>query len=86
VSAYEVVLTPAARRAIDALPMKVAIAALALVTGDLADNPYRVGKALQSPLEGRHSARRGDYRILYRIGDGVVTILDVKHRRDAYRS
>ena len=85
-SAYEVVLTPAARRAIDALPMKVAIAALALVTGDLADNPYRVGKALQSPLEGRHSARRGDYRILYRIGDGVVTILDVKHRRDAYRS
>jgi mRNA interferase RelE/StbE len=85
-SAYEVVFTPAARRALDALPMNVAIAALALIAGDLADNPHRVGKALQAPLEGRHSARRGDYRILYRIGDRVIIILDIRHRRDAYRS
>ncbi len=84
-STYQVVFTPAARRAIDALPMTVALAALALITGDLADNPFRVGKALQAPLEGRHSARRGDYRILYRIGDEVITILDVRHRRDVYR-
>lgn len=66
--------------------MTVALAAFALITGDLAESPHRVGKALQAPLEGRHSARRGDYRILYRIGDGVVTVLDVKHRRDVYRS
>ena len=66
--------------------MTVAIAALELITGDLAENPHRVGKALQAPLEGRHSARRGDYRILYRIGEGVVTVLDVKHRRDVYRA
>jgi mRNA interferase RelE/StbE len=85
-SAYEVVFTPAARRALDALPINVAIAALALITGDLADNPHRVGKALQAPLAGRHSARRGDYRILYRVGDEVITILDIRHRRDAYRS
>ena len=85
-SPHEVVFTPAARRAMDALPMPVALAALALITGDLAAHPQRVGKALHEPLEGHHSARRGDYRILYRIGDGVVTILDVTHRRDAYRS
>lgn len=85
VSGYEIRFTPAARRAIDALPMDVALAALALITGDLADHPHRVGKALHAPLDGRHSARRGDYRVLYRIGDEVVTILDVKHRRDAYR-
>lgn len=85
VSAYEVVFTPAARRAMDILPMPIAIAALELITGDLAEHPHRVGKALQAPLEGRHSARRGDYRILYRIGEGVVTIFDVRHRRD-YRS
>ncbi len=83
---HEVVFTPAARRAVDALPMPVALAALALITGDLAANPSRVGKALRAPLEGRHSARRGDYRILYTIGDRVITILDVKHRRDVYRS
>ncbi len=84
-SAYEVVFTPAARRALDTLPMTDALASLALISGDLAANPHRVGTALQPPLEGRHSARRGDYRILYRIGDQVITILDVKHRRDAYR-
>ena len=65
--------------------MQVALAALALISGDLAENPYRVGKALQAPLEGRYSARRGDYRILYRVGGQVITILDIRHRRDAYR-
>ncbi len=84
-NSYEIVFTPAARRALDALPMTVALAALALISGDLADNPHRFGEALQTPLEGRHSARRGDFRIMYRIGDGLITILDVKHRRDAYR-
>ena len=64
----------------------VALAAFTLITGDLADNPHRVGKGLSAPLEGLHSARRGDYRNLYRIGEGVITILDVKRRRDAYRS
>jgi hypothetical protein len=44
VSAHEVVFTPAARRAMDALPM-VAIPALALIIGDLAEYPTRVGKA-----------------------------------------
>ena len=66
--------------------MQVALAALALVSGDLAANPYRVGKALQAPLDGLHSARRGDYRILYRVDGTLITILDAKHRRDAYRS
>ena len=46
---------------------------MALITGDLAENPHRVGQQLQAPLEGRCSVRRGDYRVLYRIGDEVVT-------------
>ena len=70
----------------NALPIEVAVAALNLIAGDLAQNPYRVGKALRAPLEGRHSARRGDYRILYRIGEQTITILDIQHRRDVYRS
>jgi mRNA interferase RelE/StbE len=84
--AYEVVFTPAARRAFADLPMEVALAALALISGDLRRHPRRVGKALQPPLEGSWSARRGDYRILYRISGDIITVLDVKHRRDAYRS
>jgi len=67
--------------------MPVALAALNLIRGDLAHSPHRVGKALLPPLQGQHSARRGEYRIRYRISvlEQVVTILEVKHRRDAYR-
>lgn len=58
------------------------------MTGPLLDNPYRVGKQLLPPLDDRHSARRGTYRIIYRIDDKerVVTVVDVAHRRDAYRT
>jgi mRNA interferase RelE/StbE len=78
--------TPAARRAMARLPMPVAQAALALITGDLAAQPFVVGKALRAPMEGLYSARRGEYRILYRVADRHVLIVDVRHRRDAYRS
>jgi mRNA interferase RelE/StbE len=34
------------------------------------------------------SARRGTYRVIYRIDDKahVVTVVDVAHRRDVYRT
>lgn len=84
---YAIAFTPAARRSFGALPMPVAVAALNLIRGDLAANPQRVGKALLPPIEGQHSARRGDYRIRYRVDEPnrVVTVLEVRHRRDAYR-
>jgi len=43
---------------------------------------------LRAPLEDRHSARRGTYRVVYRIDEQprTVTVLDVAHRRDAYRA
>lgn len=66
------------------LPEKVAAAVIEFVYGTLAQNPQRVGKPLRFELEGLHSARRGDYRILYRIDD-VVTVVAVEHRADAYR-
>ncbi|WP_309224396.1 type II toxin-antitoxin system RelE/ParE family toxin [Propioniciclava sp. MC1683] len=36
-------------------------------------------------LEGLYSARRGAFRIIYRISD-VVTIMAIDHRADTYRS
>lgn len=41
-----------------------------------------------APLDDRHSARRGTYRVVYRIDDEqrTVTIVDISHRRDAYRA
>jgi mRNA-degrading endonuclease RelE of RelBE toxin-antitoxin system len=42
----------------------------------------------RKPFEGQWRARRGEYRVRYRIeqSDELVYVLDVDHRRDAYRS
>lgn len=85
---YELVLTPPAQRAItDKLPEAVAAAVIDFVTTGLLDNPHRVGKPLRDDLAGVWSARRGTYRVLYRINDDLreVVVLRIEHRRDAYR-
>jgi mRNA-degrading endonuclease RelE of RelBE toxin-antitoxin system len=66
----------------------VATAAYEFMTGPLLAEPYRVGKRLLPPLDDRLSARRGTYRIIYRVDDQerVATAVDVAHRRDAYRT
>ncbi|WP_040156166.1 type II toxin-antitoxin system RelE family toxin [Mobilicoccus massiliensis] len=81
---FDIAWTPTAKRALRRLPEKVATAVIEFVYGPLAENPRRVGKALRFELEGLYSARRGDYRVIYRITD-VVTIAAVEHRADAYR-
>ena len=78
--------TPA-RRALTRLPEKVATAAVEFLYGSLAANPHRVGRPLRLGLSGLHSARRGDYRVIYRIDDDLrqVTVLAIEHRSDIYR-
>ncbi|ADU49977.1 type II toxin-antitoxin system RelE family toxin [Intrasporangium calvum] len=85
---YELVLTPPAVRAVrSGLPEAVAAAVIEFLTGALIQNPHRVGKPLRGELAGIHSARRGTYRVLYRINEiqGEVVVLRIDHRRDAYR-
>jgi mRNA-degrading endonuclease RelE of RelBE toxin-antitoxin system len=84
---YEVRFQPAARRAIAQwLPETVAAAALEFCDAALAVNPHRVGKSLYGPLDGCHGARRGTYRIVYRIDEKsrVVHVLDIDHRSEIY--
>ncbi|BAH51189.1 type II toxin-antitoxin system RelE family toxin [Rhodococcus opacus] len=86
---YTLVIAPTARRQLaQHLPEAVAFAAHKFIVGPLLDNPKRVGKRLQPPLDDRHSARRGTYRVIYRINDEqrIVTVVDIAHRRDAYRT
>ena len=86
---YEIVVTaPAARAIRETLPEAIAFAVIDFITGRLGENPRRVGAALRNELEGVWSARRGTYRILYRIDDerGEVIVLRVGHRRDIYRT
>lgn len=84
---YEVVFTHTARRALERdLPEKVAAAAFEFIMGALRENPRRLGKPLREPLAPLYSARRGEYRVLYRIIDErlVIEIVSIAHRRDAY--
>ena len=83
------IVTPTARRQLTQhLPEAVAFAAHEFIVGPLLDNPQRVGKRLHAPLDDRHSARRGTYRVICRIDNAkrTVTVVDIAHRRDAYRT
>lgn len=85
---YGVELARPARRALaEELPVNVAAAAWELINGALRDNPQRLGKPLRAPYAGHWVARRSSYRIRYRIDDdrGVITVLDIRPRADAYR-
>ena len=87
--AYELRTTPTVRRALsETLPEAVAAAAYEFIAGPLLADPYRIGKRLLPPLDDRFSVRRGTYRVIYRIDDTtrVVTVVDVAHRRDVYRT
>lgn len=82
---YRLLVTATARRQLaEVLPEAVAFAAHEFIVGPLLDNPHRVGKRLMPPLDDRHSARRGTYRVLYRIDDAErsVTVLVVGARSD----
>lgn len=86
---YALRATPTVRRALaETLPEAVAAAAYEFITGPLLEQPHRVGKRLLPPLDDRFSARRGTYRIIYRIDDRarVATVVDIGHRRDVYRT
>ena len=64
-----IVAGPAARAISDLLREAVATAVIHLITGPLLAGPHRVGKPLRHELEGVWSARRGTFRILYRIDE-----------------
>ena len=84
---YRVELTRRARRSLsEELPETVATACWEFISGPLAEDPHRVGKALRDVLSGRYSARRGEFRVIYEIHETVVVVrvIDVRHRRDAY--
>jgi mRNA interferase RelE/StbE len=88
VSFRVVVTQTASRQLAEHLPETEAAACVEFIFGPLAENPFRVGSPLREPFKGQWRARRGEYRVRYRIEEPARTIhvLDVDHRRDAYRS
>ena len=87
-SRYVIRYSSRARRALTStLPEIIAAAASELITGELSENPQRLGKQLSEPLYPLYAARRGEYRVIYRIQEDrhLIEILSINHRRDAYR-
>ena len=85
---YRVELTKTAKRALtELLPEAVAVACWEFIRGPLAESPQQVGKPLRGRLDGRFSARRGEFRLLYQVFDDrvVVRVIHIAHRRDVYR-
>jgi mRNA interferase RelE/StbE len=84
---YAIAWAAPARRALARLPEQVAAAVVEFLYGSLAANPHRMGKPLRLELQGLHSARRGDYRVIYRIDDHHrrVEVVAIEHRADIYR-
>lgn len=84
---YAIAWTAPARRALARLPEKIATAPVEFLYGSLAASPQRVGKPLKLRLTGLHSARRGDYRVIYRIDDHDrrIDVVAIEHRSDSYR-
>ena len=78
-----VVAGPAVRD-LERLPEKAAGAVIECLEA-IAAAPKRVGKPLRFELAGLWSARRGPYRVIYRIeADGRVTVVAIGHRSDIY--
>lgn len=75
VQPYTVIFSRQARRNLhENLPLDVAAAAMETIDGPLTTKPHRAGKPLDEPFDGYHSARRGTYRIIYRINEDKRTV------------
>ncbi len=84
---HEIAWTGTAKRALTRLPEKVGAAVVEFCYGALSQNPQRVGKALKFYLAGLYRARRGDFRVIYRIheDDRRIDVVAIEHRADVYR-
>ncbi|MGO9350287.1 MAG: type II toxin-antitoxin system RelE family toxin [Mycobacterium sp.] len=87
VAPWSVQLSPTAIRALDQLPHKVAAAIAEFISATLPTDPYRLSKPLRFELSGWRVARRGDYRVTFRLldDDRVLLIGRVEHRAHVYR-
>jgi len=85
---YEIEWAPTVIRRVSQLPEKVATAVVEFVYGALVEAPHRVGHPIRFEFEGKHSANRGDCRVVYKIDDEfrVITVLVVDHRSKIYRT
>jgi mRNA interferase RelE/StbE len=83
---WRIEIMPSAKRDLNRLKEAAALAVMETIH-HIADAPRRMGKPLRLELEGLWSARRGPYRVIYRIHEPerLVQIITIDHRADIYR-
>ena len=82
---YSIEFVPSARRALAKLPLQMR-KRIQVAIDDLAENPFPPGaKKLQG--DGGYRIRVGDYRVIYEVEHGLLTVLVIRigHRREVYR-
>jgi len=78
-------ISKAAQKDIDGLPA-VAKAQVAAVLTLLPNYPAIVGvKALKGALKGTYRVRAGNFRVLFTLGSGTLTVTGVDDRKDVYK-
>lgn len=79
-------LVPSARKELRHLP-KADLARVHEKIANLASNPRPHGVEKLTGSEDVYRLRQGDYRIVYQVDDSThhVTVLRIRHRKDAYR-
>lgn len=84
-ASYEIVLRKSILKDLDRIPKPDVKRILAAIKS-LADIP-RPPQALKMTAQEKYRLRCGVYRILYEIEDDrlIITVVRVRHRRDAYR-
>jgi mRNA interferase RelE/StbE len=87
VTPWQLALAGSAERTLARIPDRVAAAVVEFLVGPLLEAPERVGKPLRYKLKGYWSARRGAYRIVYRLdhNERTVRVVRIEHRADVYR-
>jgi mRNA interferase RelE/StbE len=84
---WRLVVAAPAERSLGKLTAGVAGAIVGFMVGPLVEAPTVVGKPLQRELSGYWSARRGSYRVVYRLDDErhEIVVVRIEHRSDVYR-
>jgi mRNA interferase RelE/StbE len=86
VTSYTIRYTRTAEKEIEGLPA-VVVPRINDAINRLADNPRPHGAIKLKGFANKYRIRVGSYRVLYEIHDAniVVLIIQVVHRKDAYR-
>jgi mRNA interferase RelE/StbE len=91
--AYSVRLASGVLRILQAGPPKgislnAAWAIFEFIHRPLSTDPWRVSSPLHNELDGFRGARRGEYRVVFRVDEEerVIRVVRVDHRSDIYRS